>query len=224
MYENEKREVIKAGITMDRYGLIALSGGNVSVRMPNNDILVTPSGMIYEEMVVDDVLVVDLEGNVLEGTRKPSVDTKALLYIFKKRPEINAVVHTHQPYATAVGLVQDELPCVLTTLANTTKGSVKVAKYSSAASLDMGIDTVEAIGDRLAIILKHHGVVAIGKSLKEALYASIYLEEAAKTYIAAKTVGDVAVLDQEQVDQAVEVFKYYGQGTADLPEELTMTR
>ena len=106
MYEMEKREVIKAGITMDRYGLIALSGGNVSVRMPNNDILVTPSGMIYEDMVEDDVLVVSLDGKVIEGTRKPSVDTKALLYIFNHRPEINAVVHTHQPYATAVGIAK----------------------------------------------------------------------------------------------------------------------
>lgn len=220
MYEMEKREVIKAGITMDRYGLIALSGGNVSVRMPNNDILVTPSGMIYEDMVEDDVLVVSLDGKVIEGTRKPSVDTKALLYIFNHRPEINAVVHTHQPYATAVGIVQDELPCVLTTLANATKGSVKVAKFSSAASIDMGIDAVNAIEDRLAVILKHHGVVAIGKSLKEALYASIYLEEAAKTYIAAKTIGEVDVLNQTQVDQAVKVFEYYGQDKPVMPEVL----
>ena len=76
MFEKEKQEVIKAGMKMDRYGLIALSGGNVSVRMPTGEILVTPSGMIYEDMVPDDVLVVDIDGNVLEGSRKPSVDTK----------------------------------------------------------------------------------------------------------------------------------------------------
>lgn len=218
MYENGKRDVIKAGMTMDRYELIALSGGNVSVRMENGDILVTPSGMIYEDMVEDDVLVVNLEGKILEGKRKASVDTEALLYIFKHRPDVNAVIHTHQPYATAIGLVQDELPCVLTTLANTTKGPVRVAKYSSAASIDMGVNTVDTLGDQLAVILKHHGVVAVGKSLKEALYACIYLEEAAKCYTVAKSIGQVASLDEKQVKDAVDVFKYYGQGTPDKPK------
>ena len=220
MYEQQKQEVIKAGISMDRYDLIALSGGNVSVRMENNDILVTPSGMIYADMVPDDVLVVDLDSNIIEGARKPSVDTKALLYIFRHRADINAVIHTHQPYATALGLVQDEFPVVVTTLANATKGPVKVCPFSSAASLDMGIETVNNLGNQLAVILKHHGVMAVGKSLLEALYACIYLEEAAKTYLIAKAAGSVAQLTDAQVEQAVRIFDYYGQNTADVPEDV----
>lgn len=220
MYKKEKMEVIKAGILLDKYQLIALSGGNVSVRMDNGDILVTPSGMIYSEMEPDDVLLMDLEGNIIEGSRKPSVDTMALLYIFKHRLDINAVIHTHQTYATAVGLVQDELPAILTTLANATRGAVKVCEYSSAASINMGVETVNNLGDKLAVILKHHGVMAVGKDLKEALYACVYLEEAAKTYLIAKSVGEVAMLSQEQVDRAVEVFKYYGQGKPDIPKDL----
>lgn len=221
MFELEKAEVIKAGIRMDKYGLVALSGGNVSVRMPTGEILVTPSGMIYEDMVPEDILVVNLEGEILEGTRKPSVDTRALLYIFKHMPEVNAVIHTHQPYATGVGLVCDELPCNLTTLANGTHGAVKVVPYVSAASERMGIETVENIGDKLAVILKHHGVIGVGKSLKEALCAVVYLEEAAKTYCVAYSMNkDVPELTPEQVDRAVTIFKYYGQGTDVLPEEL----
>ncbi len=220
MYEQQKQEVINAGIAMDRYDLIALSGGNVSVRMENNDILVTPSGMIYGDMVPSDVLVVDLEGNIKEGTRKPSVDTKALLYIFQHRPDIHAVIHTHQPYATAIGLVQDEFPVVVTTLANATKGPVKVCPFSSAASIDMGIQTVENLGSQLAVILKHHGVMAVGKSLHEALYACVYLEEAAKTYLIAKSAGPVAQLTDAQVEQAVRVFDFYGQGTGSMPEDV----
>ncbi|MFZ7134271.1 MAG: class II aldolase/adducin family protein [Eubacteriales bacterium] len=220
MYEQEKQEVIKAGIMLDRYDLIALSGGNVSVRMGSGDILVTPSGMIYSEMVPDDVLVVDLEANIKEGSRKPSVDTKALLYIFQHRPDINAVIHTHQPYATAIGLVQDEFPVAVTTLANATKGPVKVCNFSSAASIDMGIDTVNNLGDQLAVILKHHGVMAVGKSLKEALYACVYLEEAAKTYLAAKAAGEVAMLSPAQVEQAVRVFDFYGQDTDNVPDDI----
>lgn len=213
MFEAQKEQIIKTGIKLDRYELIALSGGNLSWRMPGGEILMTPSGMIYEDMITDDVLVTDAAGKVIEGSRKLSVDSEALIYIYQKKPEVNAIIHTHQPYATAVGLVSDELPCNLTTLANAACGSVKVAPYSSAASIDMGIASVDYLGDRLAVILKHHGVVAIGATLKQALYACVYLEEAAKTYIMAKTFGgEMAMLTQPQIDRAVEVFKNYGQG------------
>lgn len=212
MFLEEKKEVIEAGKKLDRYGLIALSGGNVSWRMNSGEVLVTPSGMIYEELVPDDILVMDLEGNVIEGKRRPSVDTAALLYMFKKRPDIRAVIHTHQPYATALGLVEDEIVCSLTTLANAARGNVKVAPYSSAASLDMGVKAIEYLGEQLAVVLKHHGVIAAGDSLKQALYACIYLEEGAKTIIAAKSCGkELALMTEEQIQGAVEVFKNYGQ-------------
>lgn len=220
MFENEKLEVIKAGILLDRYGLVALSGGNVSWRLDNNHILVTPSGMIYEDLEADDILVLDIDGNIIEGKRRPSVDTEALLYIYKNRPDINAIIHTHQPYATAIGLVSDEFKVNLTTLANGTHGSVKVTPFSSAASIDMGIDTVKYIGDTLAVILRHHGVIAIGDSLKQALYSCVYLEEAAKTYVAAKSIGEPRMMSDAQIEQAVNVFKYYGQGKADMPQDV----
>lgn len=221
MYHAEKQQLIDTGIMLDRYGLVALSGGNVTLRLPDGKILVTPSGMIYGDMKPDDILVMDLEGNVLEGERKPSVDSKALLYILSHMPQMNAVIHTHQPYATAVGLVADELPCNLTTLANATRGSVKVCPYSSAASMQMGIEVVENIGDKLAVILKHHGVISVGESLKQALYACVYLEEAAKTYsIAYGMDRNLPLLTEEQVQRAVDIFRYYGQGTSDLPPEL----
>lgn len=224
-FENERKQVIHAALKLDRYGLIALSGGNVSARMSTGEILVTPSGMIYEDMVAEDILVVDIEGNVIEGARSASVDTGALLYIYKHMPHINAVIHTHQPFATAVGLVADELPCIVTTLPNATKGPVKVLPFASAASIDMGIHTVEHAGDQLAVILKNHGVIALGTTLKEALYACVYLEEAAKTYVYARGMSaDVAQLTPAQVAQAVDVFKYYGQGKAPMPDEVTKKR
>ena len=152
------------------------------------------------------------------------MDTIALLYIFKNMPQINAVIHTHQPFATAVGLVTDELPCVVTTLPNATKGPVKVCPFSSAASIDMGIQTVNNAGSTLAVILKSHGVIALGTSLKEALYSCIYLEEAAKTYIYARSMSnDVACLKPAQWQQAADSFKYYGQGKPPMPDEIRKT-
>lgn len=212
MYEKQKEDILKTANYLDRYGLIALSGGNVSVRV-DDYILVTPSGMIYEDLNIDDIVVMDLQGNIIEGKRKPSVDNIPLRYIFEKMENVNAIIHTHQPYATALGLVQDEIECNLTTLANATKGKVNVAPYSSAADIEMGIKTVKYIGDSLAVVLRHHGVIAIGKDLKQALYSAVYLEEAAKTLAIAKSIDkDIKYnMTPEQVQESVEVFNRYGQ-------------
>ena len=211
LYEKERQAIIDCGISLDRYRLISLSGGNVSMRMGGH-ILVTPSGMAYETLVPADVVVMDPKGKVIEGERRPSVDSVALLYIYNNMPDVNAIIHTHQPYATAVGLVMDVLPGFCTTLVNATLGSVTVAPYSSAASLDMGVRTVEHIGDRRAVILRNHGVITVGPTLKDALYAAVYLEDAARTYSAACAMGVPRGLSDAQVDEAVETFRHYGQG------------
>lgn len=221
MYENIKREMIQAGIKLDKYGLIALSGGNVSVRLDNGDILVTASGMEYGDMHEDDIILMDAEGRIKEGARKPSSDTPAILYIFANRPDVKAVIHTHQPYATAIGLIEDSFHINLTTLANCAGGDVKVSPYSSPGSVYMGVDTVEHIGDSLAIILANHGVITIGSSLKQALYAAVYMEEAAKCYLAARSTGmPMKQMSPAQIQQAIDVFKFYGQGTPTIPTEL----
>jgi L-ribulose-5-phosphate 4-epimerase len=211
MYKNEKREVIHTALEMKHSGLISLSGGNVSMRLPNGHILVTPSGMSYEGMKPKDIIVVDIKGKRIEGELRESVDTVALLYIYEQMPGVNAIIHTHQPYATAVGLLGDVFPAAVTTLANVTLGPVNVAPYCSAASLDMGVQTVKYIGERRAVILKHHGVIAIGKDLKEALYAAVYMEDAAKTYLAAMAAGETAIMTDEQTQDAVEIHRTYGQ-------------
>jgi len=211
MYENEKREIIHAALEIKAGGLISLSGGNVSIRKENGHILVTPSGLPYEGMKEDDIIVLTPEGERVEGTLRESVDTVALIYIYEHMPHVNAIIHTHQPYATAIGLIQDVFPVVVTTLANVTLGEVYVAPYSSPASIDMGIQTVKHIGDRRAVILKHHGVIAVGPKLKDALYAAVYMEDAARTYLAAKAAGTIAEMTADQIKGAVEVHKTYGQ-------------
>lgn len=220
MFTELKQQMIQAGKTLDRYGLIALSGGNVSVCTESGEILVTPSGILYDDMTPDQIVVMDIEGKIIEGETKPSSDTEAILYIFQNRPDVNGIIHTHQPYATAIGLCEDEFHVNLTTLANAAAGHVPVAPFSSAGSIDMGIDTVKYIGSSLAIILAHHGVITIGNSLKQALYAAVYLEEAAKTHLVAAAYGIKKHMTDEQIQQAIDVFQYYGQGTPVIPKEL----
>ncbi len=211
MYEIEKRAIIDAARALREYNLIALSGGNVSLRLDNGHILVTPSGMSYKGMVEDDIIVMTLTGIVVEGERRPSVDTEALLHIYQSLGEVNSVIHTHQVYATAAGLVTDVLPCAVTTLPNATLGAVNVAPYCSAASLEMGIEAVKHLDGKRAVILKHHGVITVGGNLKEALYAAVYLEDAAKTWLVARSVAEVPTLNESQIQKAVEVFADYGQ-------------
>lgn len=214
MHEDQKKDVIATGRLLDRYGLIALSGGNVSLRVGEH-VLVTPSGMMYEQLGPSDVPVLTLAGEVVEGALRPSVDTSALLHIYREMPEVQAVIHTHQPYATALGLSMNELPCCVTTMANAVKGPVRVASYTSAATEEMGVQAVANLEGRLAVVLRKHGVIAVGSTLKQALYACVYLEEAAKTYAVARSLGEtVDILTEDQVQEAVDVFEDYGQAGA----------
>ena len=167
----------------------------------------------------------DIDGNVIEGTLKPSSDTPAILHIFRERPDINAVIHTHQPYATAVSLIPGltEFRVCITALANAAGGNVPITPYSAAGSIDMGIDTVKYVGNGHAVILSQHGVMTVGKDLNQALYAAVYLEEAAKCYLAARAAcvnGEIKQMSDAQIQQMVDVFQYYGQGTAKIPEDL----
>ena len=214
MYESDKKQIIEVAREIKRVGLIQLTGGNVSVRKENGDIVVTPSGMPYETMTEEQILVLNKEGEIVEGSLRPSVDTIAIRYIFDHCPDVNAVIHTHQPYATAVGLIGDELPACCTTLCNVCLGAVPVTNYANAASEDMGIQTVKYLNGKRAVILKYHGVIAVGPTLKDAEYSAIYLEDVAKCYLAAKSAsktGNIAILTSEQAEEAVNTHKTYGQ-------------
>ncbi|MCD8121870.1 MAG: class II aldolase/adducin family protein [Clostridiales bacterium] len=214
MYENEKKSVLDAALEIKRNHLVALCGGNISLRLPDNTFLVTPSGMIYEDMIPDDVVRIDETGTVIEGIRRPSSDAPALLYIFKKMPWVNAVIHTHQPWATAVGLVADVLPACLVTQIDANRSDVYVAPFTPSGEKQMGVLTVEYAHDAWAVILKHHGVMAYGPTLKDAIFSAVYLEESAQTYMIARSVGSVPTLDPALVQVEADSWHSYGQPSA----------
>lgn len=167
--------------------------------------------MIYEGMTWEDVVRVDKHGNVLDGTRKPSSDTPALLYIFEKMPWVNAVIHTHQPWVTAAGLVCDVLPACLVTQIDANRSDVYVAPFTPSGEKQMGVLTVDYAHDAWAVILKHHGVMAYGPTLKDALFSAVYLEEAAQTYMIARSVGPVPKLDPALIAVEADSWNHYGQ-------------
>jgi L-ribulose-5-phosphate 4-epimerase len=209
MYENEKIEILSTAFKLIELDLIKLAAGNISVRKDNH-IIVTPSGKDYKELDIDDMVVLDLNGQIIEGTNMQSLDTVGLLYIYNSLPDVNAIIHTHQPYATAISLVQDELPGILTTLVNAIGASkVFVAPFAPAAKVETGIAAVNNLKNGRAVILRQHGVITVGKNLTEALYAAAYLEEAAKSYLAVYPAPNIRVLTDEQAEEAINSFQNY---------------
>ena len=211
MYEKEKRDVLYCARKLKEYKLISLTGGNVSMKIDDDLYLVTPSGMDYDIMTEEDICVIDKDAKVIEGKRKPSSDSSALIYIYENKPEVKAIIHTHQPWATAVGLVSDKLPATLVTLIDAAHGDVPVAPWSPSSNIGMGKVCVNYATDALAVIMKHHGVITFGGSLEEALCAAVYLEEGAKTYSIARMMGQVPELSPSDIADELNGWSDYGQ-------------
>ena len=212
MYEKEKQELIETARKMETYNLVKMSGGNVSLKVSDNLVLVTPSAMPYDAMVVDDIAVVDLKGNIVEGKRRPTSDLKAILYILNNMHSVNAVIHTHQPCASAFSLIEDKLPVISTTMVDEVKGAVNVAPFTISSDEGMGIQTVKYAGDALCVILKNHGIMAYGKSLEQALSAAVYLEETCDIYLKTVATGKKIVeLTKEQIEAEDKPRGNYGQ-------------
>lgn len=211
MYETEKKEMIRTAKEMLRYGLITLTGGNISMRLSDGTFLATPSGMLYEGMEPEDIVHLTMEKKVIEGKRKPTSDIDALLYIYRHKPEVKVIIHTHQPYAAAVGLIEDRLPACLTGIIDTAGGDVPVTPFTISSDEGMGIQTVQYCKNSKAVILGNHGVIGFGNTLFEALETVVYLEEGAKTYLAARAAGSVKLLTEEQIRLESIDYGNYGQ-------------
>lgn len=211
LHEKLRQDLIDTARKMEQYNLIRMSGGNVALRVEDM-ILVTPTAMAYDTMIPEDIVVVDCEGRVIEGIRKPTSDLKAILYILNHMPEVNAVIHTHQPKAVALSLITDKLPLISTTMVDEVKDEVNVAPFTISSDEGMGIQTVEYATRALCVILKNHGIMAFGKDLEQALSAAIYLEESCEVYMSALATGkDITVLTKEQAEAEDAPRGYYGQ-------------
>lgn len=213
MLENLKKEVIEAGIKLKEYKLITLTGGNVSGRDKETGyIVMTPSGMEYDLLKLEDITVTDLDGNIIEGIRKQSSDLKTHLQIYKAKEEINGIIHTHSSFASCFAVLNESIPVTSTTMANEIGGEVPVSKYAPVGSDELGEYIVEKIGDQKAVLLESHGVFAYGENVNHALTAAVMLEDAAKVYYLAKSIGSPKPLPEEEIKRASELFKnVYGQ-------------
>ncbi|HJZ49972.1 MAG TPA: L-ribulose-5-phosphate 4-epimerase, partial [Roseiflexaceae bacterium] len=180
MLEQLKEQLWKLHLELPKYGLVTWTGGNISARHPETGLVaIKPSGVMYEELRPEDHVVVDLEGDILEGTLKPSSDTASHLYIYRHRPDINGIVHTHSPYATAFAAVGRPIPVCLTAMADEFGGPIPCAGFALIGGEEIGQQVIEHIGDSPAVLLKNHGVFTVGKSARSAVKAAVMVEDVA---------------------------------------------
>ena len=197
--EELKQSVVLGGRQMIERNLVAGTWGNISLRNDaGNRIVITPSGRPYNELNPADIVVVDEEGTVVEGSR-PSSELLLHMAIYAARPDVRAIVHTHSLYATACAVAGEAIPPCLEELVQVVGGGVNVAHYALPGTAQLAQNAVDALEDRTAVLLANHGAVACGPSLKEALLVAELVEKAAQIHAIAGQLGGARRLSDEDV-------------------------
>lgn len=190
-----------------RNHLVVWTGGNVSQRITFGDgspdlFAIKPSGVRYEELTAESMVVCDLDGNLVEGSLSPSSDTAAHAYVYRNMPEVNGVVHTHSNYACAWAAVGEEIPCILTAIADEFGGPIPVGPFAIIGDDSIGQGIVQTLkGHRSpAVLMANHGVFTIGDSGKAAVKAAVMCEDNAKSAFIARQLGSPKVIPQAAID------------------------
>ena len=190
-----------------RYELVVWTGGNVSQRITFDDgspdlFAIKPSGVRYDELTAESMVVCDLDGNLVQGSLSPSSDTAAHAYVYKNMPEVNGVVHTHSNYACAWAAVGEEIPCILTAIADEFGGPIPVGPFAIIGDDSIGRGIVETLkGHRSpAVLMQNHGVFTIGPSGKAAVKAAVMCEDNAKSAFIARQLGTPIPIPQDAIE------------------------
>jgi L-ribulose-5-phosphate 4-epimerase len=219
MLEQLKQLLCDLHRELPRQGLVAWTGGNLSARDPQTGrVVIKPSGVRYEQLRPQDHVVVDLARRIVEGNLRPSSDTASHLYIYRQRPDVFGVCHTHSPYATAFAALGRPIPVVLTSIADEFGGPIPCAGFGLIGGEEIGRLVVEHIGTSPAVLLKNHGVFTVGKSAQAALKAAVMVEDAARTVHLALQIGQPEELPPAIVERLYRRYRNeYGQSPPPSP-------
>lgn len=214
MLEKLREEVWRLHLELPKNSLVTWTSGNLSARDPESGLVVIkPSGIKYEDLTPQNMVVVDLDGKVVEGDFKPSSDTFAHLYIYRNRKDVGGVVHTHSTFATAFAAVGRPIPAVLTAICDEFGGPIPCGGYAKVGGDEIGRELLRAIGDSPAILMKNHGVFTIGRNAEAALKAAIMVEDVARTVFYAVQLGQPEEIPPEEIARAHRRYlEEYGQG------------
>ncbi len=214
-----RKQVSDLHSELTRYNLVVWTGGNISGRVPGHDLFVIkPSGVGYDDLTPDNMVVCDLEGNVIAGTkgseRAPSSDTSTHAYVYRHMPEVGGVVHTHSDYAVAWAARREPIPCVITAMADEFGGEIPIGPFAIIGDDSIGRGIVETLtGHRSrAVLMANHGPFTIGKDPKDAVRAAVMCEDVARTVHIARQAGELVPIPQDAIDSLFDRYQnVYGQ-------------
>jgi L-ribulose-5-phosphate 4-epimerase len=216
-------EVARLHGELVRYGLVVWTAGNVSARVPGADLLVIkPSGVSYDDLTPGNMILCDLDGNVVAGTpgsdRAPSSDTAAHAYVYRHMPDVGGVVHTHSTYAVGWAARGEEIPCVITAMADEFGGPIPVGPFAIIGDDSIGrgiVDTLRGHRSR-AVLMRNHGPFTIGATARDAVKAAVMLEDVARTVHIARQGGEPVPIPPDAIDRLYDRYQnVYGQSTDD---------
>lgn len=210
--QNEREQLVTYGKRLITSHLTTGSGGNLSILNREEGLVaITPSGMDYFTTQPEDIVILDLDGNIVEGKRKPSSEWRFHLDLLKHRDNISAVVHTHQVYATTFACLNWEIPAVHY-LVGFSGDKVPVAPYATYGTQELSDNILKTIGDYNVVLLANHGLIAVGHNMERAFAAAEEIELVAQLYYQTKCIGQPVILNNEQMGEVLMSFQGYGQG------------
>lgn len=214
MLEKLRYEVYESLMELPKNRLVTMHSGTVSGRDPETGyIVIKPTGVRYDTLSPDDLLVMDNKGNILEGTLRPSSDTATHLYLYERRPDINGIVHTHSPYACIFAVLGRPIPAVMTSAA-LLGGEIPIGEFAAVGGEDIGSEIIAKIGNSAAIVMKNHGVYTLASTVWQATIDAVEVEDLAKIAQFAMLHGDPIVLRDEQISEFQNIYRTrYGQET-----------
>ncbi len=220
MLEDLRQQVYEANAALPKYNLVTWTSGNVSGRDPETGLIVIkPSGVMFEDLTPENMVVVDSECNVVEGDLGASSDTASHVWVYNHRPDIMGMVHTHSNYATAFAAVNKSIPVYLTAIADEFGMIIPCAPYARIGGQQIGKAILDHIGDCPAVLMRQHGVFTVGSTVKKALKAAVMVEDVARTVWLAMQIGEVEELPAEEVQANFERYQTrYGTADASINE------
>jgi L-fuculose-phosphate aldolase len=190
-------DLIETARRLLREGLVEGAAGNLSVRTPDGQLLVTPTALPYPTMTPDDLVLCDLSGNRLAGARRPTSELALHVAVLRAHPELGAVIHSHAKFASMFALAGEPIPCAIEEFQIHVGGDVRVAEYRRSGSEALGAECARHLAERSAVLMANHGLVAVGRDLAQALHVTALVERTAQIVLGARLLGRVMPLPQE---------------------------